>query len=321
MAQGGGWQTHARLLAGLLGLALVFVIAAVAHDPAGSDETTDDDEPTSDAGASGRERESQPPAMPSPGPPDATPTPRFATPLPTPHPPSQRWQPAVRTSWQLQFSGRMDFTIDAEVFDVEVFDTTAETVAALHARGKRAICYLSVGSWEDWRSDAARYPESVKGRSNGWPGERWLDVRRLDILMPIIEARLDACREKGFDGADPDNVDGYQSDSGFPLTYEDQLRFNIAVANAARARGLSVGLKNDLPQIPDLLPYFDWTLNEQCFEYNECERLVPFVEAGKPVFNVEYRLRPDQFCARANALNFNSLHKRLELDAYRQPCR
>jgi hypothetical protein len=253
--------------------------------------------------------------------PAVTPTPLPLTPFPTAHPPSPRWQPALQTSWQLQLSGRLDLTVDAEAFDIELFDTAPQTVAALHARGRRVVCYLSVGSWEDWRPDAARFPESVRGRPNGWPGERWLDIRRLDILMPLIEARLDQCQQKGFDGADPDNVDGYLSDSGFPLTYDDQLRFNIAVANAARARGLSVGLKNDLPQIRDLLPYFDWALNEQCFEYSECELLLPFVEAGKPVFNVEYGLNPAQFCSRANAMNFNSLHKRLSLNAYRQPCR
>jgi len=308
VAQGGG-QTHWRLLAGMVGLVFVFFVAAMGHDPAGDDETGGDDQI------------SLPTPTPPPSPTEAQPTPRFATPLPTPHPPPQRWRPALQTSWQLQFNGRLDLSVDAEVYDVELFETTAQTVETLHARGRRAICYLSVGSWEDWRPDAARFPDIVKGRSNGWPGERWVDVHRLDILMPLIEARLDQCQQKGFDGADPDNVDGYLSDSGFPLTYEDQLRFNIAVANAARARGLAVGLKNDLTQIRDLLPYFDWSLNEQCFEYRECELLLPFIEASKPVFNVEYRLNPGEFCARANAMNFNSLHKRLELDAYRQACR
>jgi hypothetical protein len=249
------------------------------------------------------------------------PTPRFVTPLPTPHPPAPGWQPALQTSWQWQLNGRIDLSVEATLYDLELFDMSAQTVATLHAGGRRAICYVSVGSWEDWRSDATRFPEAVKGRSNGWPGERWFDIRQLDVLLPLLEARLDQCKARGFDGVEPDNVDGYLSDSGFPLTFEDQLRFNIAIANAARARGLSVGLKNDLPQIPDLLPYFDWAMNEQCFEYDECERLRPFAEAGKPVFHVEYRLQPDQFCAPANALNFNSLHKRLELDAYRHACR
>ena len=119
---------------------------------------------------------------------------------------------------------------------------------------------------------------------------------------------------------EPDNVDGYLNDTGFPLTYEDQLRYNIWLAERAHERGLSIGLKNDMDQIPDLLPYFDWALNEQCFEYNECETLTPFINAGKPVFNTEYELETQEFCARAMALEFRSIKKNWDLDAWREPC-
>ena len=54
-----------------------------------------------------------------------------------------------------------------------------------------------------------------------------MDVRRIDVLGPIMESRLDMCEEKGFDGVEPDNVDGYLNDTGFPLTKEDQLSYNI----------------------------------------------------------------------------------------------
>ena len=141
----------------------------------------------------------------------------------------------------------------------------AATVAALHAAGRKVACYFSAGSFEDWRPDAAQFPAAVKGGGNGWPGERWLDIRRLDILMPIMEARLNLCKQKGFDSVDPDNVDGYTNTTGFPLTAADQLAYNASIANAAHARGLTVALKNDLNQIPQLVPYFDWALNEQCF--------------------------------------------------------
>src|SRR5262249_7524684 len=151
-----------------------------------------------------------------------------------------------------------------------LFDNDASVVAALHTRGRHAVCYISAGTWENWRPDASLFPASVKGATNGWPGERWLDIRRLDVLGPIMDARMDHCKAKGFDAVEPDNVDGYANTSGFPLTYQDQLRYNQYLATSAHARGLSVGLKNDLGQVQDLLPYFDWALNEQCFEYNEC---------------------------------------------------
>jgi hypothetical protein len=84
---------------------------------------------------------------------------------------------------------------------------------------------------------------------------------------------------------------------------------------------LSAALKNDLGQVKALLPYFDYAVNEQCFQYKECSLLLPFIAAGKPVFEVEYQLAPAKFCPKANALGFNSLRKNLSLDAYRVACR
>jgi hypothetical protein len=68
----------------------------------------------------------------------------------------------------------------------------------------------------------------------------------MDLLESIMEARLDMCKAEGFDGIEPDNVDGFLNDTGFPLTYEDQLRYNIWLADKAHERGLSIGLKNDM---------------------------------------------------------------------------
>ena len=72
-----------------------------------------------------------------------------------------------------------------------------------------------------------------------------------------MEARMDSCQANGFDGIEPDNIDGFLNDTGFPLTYGDQLEYNIWLAEAAHARGLSIGLKNDMDQTPDLLTHFD----------------------------------------------------------------
>lgn len=232
------------------------------------------------------------------------------------------WRPKLNTSWQWQLSGAIDTTIDAEMYDIDLFQNDATVVAKLHAAGRKVVCYVSVGTYEPYRPDSPAFPSAVKGKAmSDFPDENWLDIRRWDLLAPIFEKRFDLCKAKGFDAVEPDNVDGYTNDTGFPLTYADQLQFNRRIADLAHSRGLSVGLKNDLDQVKDLLPSFDWALNEQCFQYNECSLLTPFVEAGKAVFNVEYRRRPEQFCAQANALNFNSLAKNLDLDAYRVACR
>jgi hypothetical protein len=233
------------------------------------------------------------------------------------------WQAAPGMSWQWQLSALpIERAYDVDVFDIDLFDNSAGTVAALHAEGRTVICYLNAGAWEAWRPDADQYPISILGNDlDGWEGERWLDIRQLDLLGPLLEARLDLCRDKGFDGVEPDNVDGYANNSGFPLTYADQLAFNLWLAEQAHRRGLSVGLKNDLDQIPDLLPYFDWALNEECFAYDECDALLPFVDAGKAVFHVEYALEAEAFCPQANRMGFSSLKKNLALDAARVPCR
>jgi hypothetical protein len=236
--------------------------------------------------------------------------------------PGTWWQPSPGTSWQWQLSGLISATFDVQMYDIDLFDVPQDVIDQLHADGRVVICYLSAGTYEDWRPDKNDFPPEVLGNPlPDWPGERWLDVRRIDLLGPIMSARLDLAVQKGCDGVEPDNVDGYANDSGFPLTFADQIAYDTWLAERAHERLLSVGLKNDLEQIGDLLPYFDWALNEECFTYDECDLLLPFVAAGKAVFGVEYELDPAIFCPPANAMDFDFLKKNWELDAWRLACR
>ncbi|MFI6643894.1 endo alpha-1,4 polygalactosaminidase [Streptomyces sp. NPDC050504] len=235
-------------------------------------------------------------------------------------PRDERWMPGPGLAWQWQLSGELDLSVDVPVYDIDGFDHSAGTVAELHRAGRRVICYLSTGSWEDFRPDAAEFPRSLLGRGNGWPGERWLDVRRTDVLEPLMAARVDMCREKGFDAVEPDNMDGYLNATGFPLTAADQLRYNRLIARLVHARGMSVGLKNDVEQVRELVAEFDFAVNEQCARYEECGSLTPFVAAGKAVFHVEYELPVRTFCPTARKLGFSSMRKRYELDAWREAC-
>ncbi len=230
------------------------------------------------------------------------------------------WKPAVYTTWQWQLTGTIDQSVDAQMFDIDLFDTSAATIASLKSKGKIVICYFSAGSYEDWRPDASQFPASVLGRSNGWAGEKWLDIRNLTALGPVMEARLDLAVSKGCHGVEPDNIDGYTNSTGFPLTGADQITYNKWLAEKAHARNLSIGLKNDVDQVVALEPYFDWALNEQCFQYNECDTLLPFIKAGKPVFTTEYSLETSSFCTKANQIQFMSMKKKLDLDASRQVC-
>ena len=232
------------------------------------------------------------------------------------------WTPPLKASWHIQYTGEIDISLAVDIYNLDLFDASPESIAALHARGVKVMCYFNAGAYEDWRPDAEKFPASVLGSGlEGWPGERWLDIRNLQVLAPIMLERIAFAAQKGCDGVDPDNVDGYANNSGFALAPEDQLAYNIFLANAAHQNGLGIGLKNDLEQIPSLVIFFDWALSEECFYYKECRRLEPFVEAGKPVFVIEYNLTPEEFCFQSIDLNFNAMQKKIELDAFRFPCR
>ncbi len=236
---------------------------------------------------------------------------------------SLRWVPAIANTWQIQLADYpVDTSVNADIYIVDLFDTPEQTVRILHQQGKFVVCYFSAGTWEPWRPDAHRFPQAVIGRPlDNWPDERWLDIRRMDVLLPIMKDRIERCLQKGFDGVDPDNVDGFLHDTGFPLTPGDQIRYNRAIAALVHRYGLAVGLKNDLPQIPELVNDFDWATNEECFQYGECDVYRRFIAAGKPVVNIEYRGDPNTFCPIANRMRFFSMKKRLSLDAFRIPCR
>ena len=236
--------------------------------------------------------------------------------------PAARWVPPPRFTWYWQLSGRVPDSVDAAVYDVDGFDTTAGQVTALHSRGRHVVCYIDVGTWENWRPDAHRFPRSVLGRGDGWPGERWLDIRRLSILEPIMRARFQMCARKGFDAVEPDNIDGFDNDTGFRLTAREQLKYDEWIAREAHRLGLAVFQKNDPEQARTLEPYFDGVLDEQCNQYHECSAFRVYLAAGKPVLNAEYRrLLYPRFCAADARLGIMGALYGLALDGrvYR-PC-
>lgn len=198
------------------------------------------------------------------------------------------WSPPPGTTWQWQLTGTIDASYDVAMYDIDLFDAPDAVIDTLHDDGKIVICYFSAGSFEDWREDAGDFPQDALGEPlEDWEGERWLDVR-VSGVRDVMENRLDYAVSRGCDGVEPDNVDGYQNDTGFDLDEGDQLDYNRFLASSAHARGLSVGLKNDVDQLDDLAGRFDWALNEECHQYDECGAYDAFLDRGKAVFHVEY---------------------------------
>jgi hypothetical protein len=245
-----------------------------------------------------------------------------------PAPALSAWKPNLSDTVQLQLTGTINTSIDAKVYDVDLFDTPDATIKSLKAAGRRVVCYFSAGSSENWRSDFPSFTASDMGNAlDGWAGERWLDTRSANVRS-LMKARLDLAVRRGCDGVDPDNMDGYTNSPGFPLTASTQLDYNRFVAAEARARGLRVGIKNTTDLLAQLEPSFDFAVNEQCHQYQECGGYSVFTTNGKPVFNAEYQAKwvndataRAALCTSSRSMNIRTLVMPLALDvSFRYSC-
>jgi hypothetical protein len=235
------------------------------------------------------------------------------------------WQPFRGATFSIILSVA-PATVDtpAQVVDLDLFDIRTQTVAALKAQGKRMICYMSAGSWENWRPDKNEFPAEVLGNAyDGWAGERWLDTRNLTVLGPIMRARLDLCKRKGFDAVDPDNVDGYQANTGFPLTRSDSIRYLRFLAREAHRRGLAIGLKNAGEISRFVLNDMDFAVTEDCYAQGWCRRSRNFIAVNKPVFAIEYtdnNIRFGGFCRQSAKYGLSPIYKRRDLGVWEKRC-
>jgi len=267
-------------------------------------------------------------------------------------PASARWQYQLESADKnLKSTGGIDVNIcqppagggpcvRPQVFDIDLYedgqvsgnDHTVDTAAvnAIHRRGAHAVCYLSAGTAENFRPDYEQYvhfdrthDHSLIGKpfSGRFPNEYWLNINdgrgQRDFILHQLAARTRKCASAGFDGVEYDNVETYAQPTrvtGWHVSAHTQLVFDKALARIAHENGLAVGLKNDLGQVPRLEPDFDFAINEQCFQYHECNNNPPpgykaFLRDGKPVFQVEYRTPPGSFCGDANRLGISSIKK------------
>ena len=232
------------------------------------------------------------------------------------------WRPWPTTApWQIQLQGKPNLRPRARVYELDGDRTDRSIVRRLHRRRARVICYLNAGAWESFRHDAGDFPPELLGNAyTGYPDERWIDIRRIDLLAPIIAARLETCRRKGFDAADGDNVDGFENDTGFPLTAADQLRYNRWLAGEIHRHGMAAILKNDGAQARELAPWFDGAVVEECFTFGECDLYRPFTRVNKPVYAIEYRRPSRPICRAAHRLRFSVIFMRRSLAGGRRTC-
>ena len=227
------------------------------------------------------------------------------------------WQPGQLTSWAYAI-GEEPVAVPTNLGNVQAYDIdydggesqteaqVAATVAAIHATGAHAICYMETGSWENYRPDASEYPTSILGDTMpGYSAEKFVNINNLNspagptglTLHQILDNRIDQCKAEGFDAVETDLDDTYSNNdgtTGFTITMADELAFNNTIAGDIHAAGMAWFFKNGIegdsfitgtmaePNLPD------GTVDEECNYYADCSALEPFVTAGKPILNVEY---------------------------------
>lgn len=219
-----------------------------------------------------------------------------------------------------QITGTPAVDADADVFVLDLFDAQTSQLATLHARGRIVIGYLSAGSLEPWRPDADDFPARAVGSElSGYPNESWLDIRDASVRA-LMRARLQLAHDKGFDGVFPGALDAYRNQSGFALSEADQLDYDRFLATEAHALGLSPGLSGDFMLSSQLVAHFDWAIAIGCIAAASCERLQPFIEQAKPVFDVEVQGELSDVCAKAKTLGISMSMKRPGFDAWSRTC-
>ncbi len=232
------------------------------------------------------------------------------------------WHPSTALTWYDQLQGEVNNSRAAQAYDIDGFENAASEVEALHSKGIHVICYVDVGTYEPFRPDASSFPASVLGESvEGFSEEQWLDVRQLSTLEPIMAKRFQMCKEKGFDAVDPDNIDGWENETGFPLTAAQSDAYDEWVASEVHSLGMAVFQKNDGDQTGTLDADFDGAITEECNVFDECSDFEPYIAKGEPVLDLEYGLATSVFCAADNAAGIEGARLNIALDgSVFEPC-
>ncbi|HEY6079878.1 MAG TPA: endo alpha-1,4 polygalactosaminidase [Polyangiaceae bacterium] len=217
--------------------------------------------------------------------------------------------PAENVAWQAKLSGAVDIAEDAELFYLDAELQDSADLAQLHEQGRHYICYLSAGSWEDFRDDAKAFPESALGSPlPNFENERWLDVRSPEVRQ-LMQQRIERLGALGCDGIPPSSLAVHAADTGLGLTQEDALDYARWLAERIHAAGMSAGLAAPLELTRELWPSFEFGLAIGCLQGSGCAEFAPFVEAHRPVLHIELgdEDAAPGICKMAEALGFEPL--------------
>lgn len=229
-------------------------------------------------------------------------------------------------------------TDDPTVYDIDGILNPASTVAGLHSRGDRAICYIEVGTAGNYYTAADEGIAStyysqfqaagVFGKKlSGYP-EYFLNVTA-PATTSILEAMIQQqCVNKGFDAVETDLDETYSGSdgaTGFKVAQAQEVAFMDTLADYMHAHGVAWVAKN-----PDdtgdnyaslIYPKADLVLSEQSRQYGTSAALAPFV-GHKPILDAEYSLATSKFCATDNSTpSWDGAKFPVSLNGARTPCR
>lgn len=249
--------------------------------------------------------------------------------VPTPNTTETYWTPTAGETWQIVLLNALNNTsLNVSVYDIDLFTNPTSTIDTLHAQNKKVICYFSAGSYEPGRPDSDQFTATDKGKELvGWPGEYWLQTASSNVRH-IMTSRLQLAKSKGCDGVDPDNVDGYDNENGLGLTTLSAVDYLGFLADTAHGLNLSIGLKNGGAIVDNVVEVMQWEVNEQCEQYNECPLFQPFIDANKPVFQIEYPSSAPKVstsakqasCNSPSEQGFSTILKNMDLDEWIEAC-
>jgi hypothetical protein len=162
-----------------------------------------------------------------------------------------------------------------------------------------------------------------------WDDEKFLDIRQISVLRPIMQSRFRKAKEMGYDAIEADNIDlnSYsESQLGFHLTTQDVINYCQMLSEEAHNLGLSIGQKNAAELSNQLEEYFDWALLESVFyqasqDDAELDDSSIYIRHNKAVFATEYsdNMSQTQFtnnvCPEAQRVHFTAIFKDRNLHA------
>eukprot|EP00122_Pirum_gemmata_P002409 Pgem_evm1s2167 len=208
----------------------------------------------------------------------------------------------ANTTWANQAWGPKSKANELEgqkVINVDLDDTSEDYIKELKDKGHIVSCYISVGTIE--YKDRPELYEEFKTQWNEialspmkkYPDELWLDITKLNKLSVLMKLRFKKAQKKGCQAIEADNVDFYENVELKNYTKDElkeyQKQYGKWQSKTAHNMGMAIGLKNSMALLNDLVDYYEFAVNEECAEYNECNKYADnFNKQGKAIFGVEY---------------------------------